>query len=225
MSKSIKNTAATAAANKSAASLVAANAQIAALATKYTAHVHGMVGKEQLRVALAVRDILAKEPEAVTKPLVSAFGRQRKHDIGAVLGATDETLASAGELFPKNRKPGLQQMARAIGLTLAGIKNDGAAKRYLSTGKKADFLEATGQKAEPAAPAPAAVADSADSEPAPRTIERDNPQASEVGNLKRLTDLLPALEKEMADYGPECKKAMAAFKKAAESLSKAAANG
>lgn len=227
MSKSIKATAAVTAANKSTAALQHANEAIARLAADYTARTTGLIGKAQLDCAMKARGILAREPEANVKPLTTAFGRQRKHDIGAVLGASDETLAAAYDLFPKSRKPGLQQMARAIALVLAGIDDEAAASRYLNSGKKADFLTATGQKAEPVAPV--VVADGADesSEDATesRTVAHTAPDPATVGNLSRLTALMPALEKELGEYGPECKKAMAAFKRAADALVAAAANG
>jgi hypothetical protein len=224
MTTSIKATAAVTAANKSTAALVHANEAIAKLAADYVARTTGMIGKAQLECAMKARTILAREPEANVKPLTTAFGRQRKHDIGAVLGASDETLMGASELFPKTRKPGLQQMARGIALVLAGIKDDGAANRYLSSGKKADFLTATGQKADPITPVEGEGDKDVDATES-RTTAHNVPAESAVGNLKRVLDLMPALEAEMADYGPECKKAMVAFLKAAALLSKAAANG
>jgi hypothetical protein len=224
MTTSIKATAAVTAANKSTAALVHANEAIAKLAADYVARTTGMIGKAQLECAMKARTILAREPEANVKPLTTAFGRQRKHDIGAVLGASEETLASAGELFPKSRKPGLQQMARAIALVLAGIKDDTAATRYLSSGKKADFLTATGQKADPITPVEGEGDKDVDATES-RTTAHNTPDSDTVGNLSRLVALLPALETELGEYGPECKKAMAAFKRAADALIKAAANG
>lgn len=227
MSKQTKKqvNAATVAAGKVDAAIDQANTEVKALAEKYTTQVQGAVGKMQLDYALKARAIVNRVPDADVKPLISAFGRQRKSEANAVIYATDAALMAANELFPKTRKPGLQQMGRALQLVAVSIEDESAAKRYLSTGKKADFMEATGQKPEPAKPEPVQGSEDGEPEPEQRDVKRENPDVSEVGNLSRLNDLLPKLEEEMSEYGPECKKAMAAFKKAADALIKAAANG
>jgi hypothetical protein len=225
MTTSIKATARITAAPKVDAAIVKANAQIKELANKYTTQIDGAIGKAQLDTALKARAIVERVPDADITPLISAFGRKRKSEICAIIGATDAELVTAGELFTKNRKPGLQQMARAISLIRFGaIVDDLAAQRYLSSGKKADYLLATGQESEPVAPVDSADDSDVDAIEL-RTVAHNVPAESAVGNLKRVLDLMPALEAEMAEYGPECKKAMAAFTKAAALLSKAAANG
>jgi hypothetical protein len=227
MTTSIKANARTVAAPVVNAAITKANLQIKELATRYTTQVEGAVGKAQLDTAIKARLIVERVPDADITPLISAFGRKRKSEICAIIGATDSELTIAGGLFQKNRKPGLQQMARAISLIRFGaIVDDVAAQRYLSSGKKADYLLATGQESEPVVPV--AVADEGDDDDdatESRTVAHNTPASDTVGNLSRLTALMPALEKELGAYGPECKKAMVAFKRAADALVKAAANG
>lgn len=220
-----KTNAASVAAPKVNAAIEEANEQIKAIANEFTVWAQGAVGKKQLECALKARAVVDRVPDADVKPLISAFGRQRKSEANAVIYATDAALVAASELFPKTRKPGLQQMGRALQLVAVQIEDETAAKRYLNTGKKADFMEATGQKPEPAKPEPVAVQGSDEGEPEQRDVKRENPGMGEVGNLSRLNDLMPALEKEMSKFGPECQRAMKALKRAADTLLAAALEG
>lgn len=239
MATSIKATARITSAPKVDAAITKANLQIKELANKYTTQIEGAVGKAQLDTAIKARLIVERVPDADIQPLISAFGRKRKSEICAIIGATDDELATAGGLFTKNRKPGLQQMARAISLIRFGaIVDDVAAQRYLSSGKKADYLLATGQESEPVVPVAGGDDSDVDATES-RTTGHNVPVDTAVGNLKRMADLLaavdallPAFDKELADYGPECKKAATAYSKALQTIrtsfaavNKAAANG
>lgn len=141
--------------------------------------------------------------------LLDVIDRRKRTDFKRIVTAPDEAITKS---MPAN----LVQAAQFIRARVKGAPA-ATAKSY-ATGK----LDSAGLKAKLGETAPTPTEGE---EPARREVERDYPKADEVGNLSRLNDLLPALEAELSEYGPECQKAMKAFKAAAAALMEAAANG
>jgi hypothetical protein len=173
MSKQIKKAvAATVAAGTVSAELKLANQKADNLATEYTTKTEGMVGRFQLEIGYKARDVAAMADGVDFKKLIAAYPKQRRSELQAVIGATESDLTQAVAAVTCKGKPGLQQAARALKLVQFGGPVDlagKAAQAFISQGKKPDWLEATGQKAD--VPAPKPVNDDApvtdDSEPEP----------------------------------------------------------
>jgi hypothetical protein len=171
MSKQIKkDVSATVAAGTVSAELKLANQKADSLATEYTTKTEGMVGRFQLEVAYKARDVAAMADGVDFKRLIAAYPKQRRSELQAIIAATESDLTQAVAAVTCKGKPGLQQAARALKLVQFGGAVDLAGKAsqaFISQGKKPDWLEATGQKAD--VPAPEPVNDDApvtgDSEP------------------------------------------------------------
>jgi len=171
MNKQIKkDVAATVAAGTVSAELKLANQKADSLATEYTTKTEGMVGRFQLEIGYKARDVAAMADGVDFKRLIAAYPKQRRSELQAVIAATESDLTQAVAAVTCKGKPGLQQAARALKLVQFGGPVDLAGKAsqaFISQGKKPDWLEATGQKAD--VPAPEPVNDDApvtgDSEP------------------------------------------------------------
>jgi len=158
MSKQIKkDVAATVAAGTVSAELKLANQKADSLATEYTTKTEGMVGRFQLEIGYKARDVAAMADGVDFKRLIAAYPKQRRSELQAIIGATESDLTQAVAAVTCKGKPGLQQAARALKLVQFGGPVDLAGKAsqaFISQGKKPDWLEATGQKADVPAPDP-----------------------------------------------------------------------
>lgn len=143
------------------------------------------------------------------KELLDVITKQKRSDFKRIVTAPDDVVTKS---MPQN----LVQAAQYIRARVKGAPA-ATAKSY-ATGKldAAGLAKKLGEKAPEKAGRKAGDTHEAD---------KAAPAPEQVGNLSRLNDLLPALEAEMSEYGPECQKAMKAFKAAADALIKAAANG
>lgn len=141
--------------------------------------------------------------------LLDVITKQKRSDFKRIVTAPDDVVTKS---MPQN----LVQAAQYIRARVKGAPA-ATAKSY-ATGKldAAGLAKKLGEKAPEKAGRKSGDTHEAD---------KPAPTPEQVGNLSRLNDLLPALESEMSEYGPEVKKAMKAFKAAADALIKAAANG
>lgn len=141
--------------------------------------------------------------------LYSAIPKQRKADYKAIVEGPANYRAESE--YPK----GLQARARYMKLRADGYTPTDA--RDIANHKKSrKDVDAANGKA-PAAGKPGNQEGD--------TEERKVPDSDDVGGLHDLELALGKLRKECADYNPEAKRALNAVIKAAESLSKAMANG
>jgi hypothetical protein len=171
MSKQIKkDVTATVAAGTVSDELKLANQKADSLATEYTAKTEGMIGRFQLEIGYKARDVAAMADGVDFKKLIAAYPKQRRSELQAIIAATESDLTQAVAAVTCKGRPGLQQAARALKLVQFGGPVDLAGKAsqaFISQGKKPDWLEATGQKAD--VPTPEPVNDAApvpdDSEP------------------------------------------------------------
>tara|TARA_Y100001956_G_scaffold56410_1_gene55435 strand:+ start:173 stop:820 length:648 start_codon:yes stop_codon:yes gene_type:complete len=149
-------------------------------------------------------DLNEKEKDVI----LEAIPRQRRADFKAIVEAPDNYREE------KEYPTGLQSRARYCKLRADGLKPKDAAD---VAGNKKKRSEVEGQKKPAGGKAPG-------NQPG-ETEKRENPSPDEVGGLHDLESVVIKLRKEVAEYGPEAKKAFAAFAAAAESLSKAMAKG
>lgn len=144
--------------------------------------------------------------------LLSVVDRRRRSDFRTIAGAPTGLIEQRS--CPKNLIQSANYVrARNKGASAALAKS--FAEQKMTAGQLSARLKAEPEAEKPATPPKAG--NGAETLPAPK--------AAAVGNLKRLLGLLPALEAEMAEYGPECKQIMAALTATVHKLSVAAAKG
>lgn len=200
MSKSIKANARTVAAPQT----VAVRPEVKAFVVDI-ADVQQSLNAKLYEAAMWCRDNQATDDELAE--LLAVIDRRKRADFKRIITAPADAVTKA---MPTN----LVQAAQFIRARVKGASAQ-LAKSY-ATGKTDGATLAAKLGTEPK--------DKAEPDHK-RDVALPVPAADEVGNIKRLADLLPALEAELAEYGPGTQKALASFKSAAAALIAAAANG